>query len=466
MVVYAISYSIDRYICSFQLTNINIFHVLRAFFVESLGFATLNVVPLQPKNSKQPRQMVINDYNSINYKANPLQNAWTCCDRFIHEIATCEFDKQGRLLSLYGNVKDAADDLEHREKEAYHTLLDHVQLDLDRLMPIIIRIPETIEEIFRIVPLFGERNYDKYPVVKPEDVPVAREKLEAMELLPLCGNRMAKKTIIDATEFAYIMKDLIIFDLQRIRQSLQNIAKNERMLHNSDKRIERYHRMLKDYQENERESDKLQNRKEWVEHIGQHGRHKESLLAFLSHLEREATNHALGIEAELNEAYLNEAGHVTFIYEHRRKLTPKQLLNHLRFVNDRNQVLQEMELFDLRQPVPGAEADLFVNRAAKELVELLIPAITDRVDFEYSYQYAAWVKAMMDLKLIYPPKNNRMLITNYVNKKFKEKLDKSTLFRYLNKDEGFEKFKKQYELIMQIYDHTQDKRLEFLKKAL
>ena len=367
-------------------------------------------------------------------------------------------------MSLYGNVKDAADDLEHREKEAYHTLLDHVQLDLDRLMPIIIRIPETIEEIFRIVPLFGERNYDKYPVVKPEDVPAAREKLEAMELLPLCGNRMAKKTIIDATEFAYIMKDLIIFDLQRIRQSLQNIAKNERMLHNSDKRIERYHRMLKDYQKNERESNKLQNRKDWVEHIGQHGCHKESLLAFLSHLEREAINHALGIEAELNEVYLNEAGHVTFIYEHRHKLTPKQLLNHLRFVNDRNQVLQEMELFDLRQPVPGAEADLFTCRAAKELVELLLPAITARVDFDHSYQYAAWVKAMMDLKLIPSDRQNGTLVMNYVNKKFRVKISNSTLSRYMNSK--FDKIKDLYDLIMSICDSASGERIEFLKNAL
>lgn len=440
------------------------FHVLMAFFVESLGFNTLNVVPLQPFLGKLLKNMFASIYHSVNYKSNPLQNAWTCCDRFIHEIATCEFDKQGRLLSLYGNVKDAADDLEHREKEAYHTLLDHVQLDLDRLMPIIIRTPETIEEIFRIVPLFGERNYDKYPVVKPEDVPAAREKLEAMELLPLCGNRKAKKTIIDATEFAYIMKDLIIFDLQRIRQSLQNISKNERMLHNSDKRIERYHRMLKDYQKNERESDKLQNRKEWVEHIGRHGCHKESLVAFLSHLEHEATSHAHDIVAELNKQYLNELGHVDFIYDHRHKLTPEQLLSHLRFVNDRNQVLQEMELFDLRQPAPGAESDLFTCRAAKDLVELLIPVIKDRVDFDYGYLYGAWVKAMEDLHLIRNDKQNGTLVTNYVNKMFDEKLSKSTLCRYQNSE--FDKINDHYELIRSICVQTSGERIDILKKVI
>lgn len=408
--------------------------------------------------------MNINNYNSVDYKTNPLQSVLVCCNRFKHEIATCEFDKQGRLLSLYGNVKGAADYMELREKEACHTLLGHAQSDILRMITLFKEQPGTIEDIFNAAPLFGERNYDKYPIVKPEDVPAAREKLEAMEILPLCGFGSVKKTIIDATEFAYIMKDLTIFDLHRILRSFQNIAKSEQMLHNSDKRIERYHRMLKDYQENERESDKLKNRKEWVEHIGQHGCHKESLLAFLSHLEREATNHALGIVAEMNKLYLNELGHIDFIYDHRQTLTPEQLLSHLRFVNDRNQVLQEIELFDLRQPVPGAEADLFTCRAAKELVELLIPFITDRVDFDYGYQYAAWVKAMMDMNLIRSDRQNGTLVTNYVNNMFDEKLSKSTLCRYQNSE--FDKINDHYELIRSICDQTSGERIDILKKVI
>ena len=412
--------------------------------------------------------MILNTYHSINYNIGPLQNAWNCCDRFIHEIATCEFDKQGRLLSLYGNVKDAADDMEHREKEACHTLLDLVQIDLDRQMPIIIRIPETIEEIFRIVPLFGERNYDKYPVVKPEDVPAAREKLEAMEFLPLCGNSKAKKTIIDATEFAYIMKDLTIFDLTRMIQSLQNIAKSEQMLKgNSDKRLERYQLMMNAYQTNEWKNDQQYMREDLDDYISLHGYNKESLKAYLKRLEHDALNHSKhGRVATINHHYLNQNSHVSYIYHSRHQLTKQDIRHHFYFVNSRNLVLQEIELYDLRQPAPGAEANLFTNRAAKELVELLIPAITARVDFDHSYQYAAWVKAMMDLNLIRHDKSNRMLITNYVNKKFKENLDKSTLFRYLNKDEGFEKFKEQYELIMLLFDQTQDEKFDFLRKAL
>ena len=128
-------------------------------------------------------------------------------------------------------------------------------------------------------------------------------------------------------------------------------------------------------------------------------------------------------------------------------------------------------LFDLRQPAPGADADLFTCRAAKELVELLNPAITDRVDFDYSYQFAAWVKAMMDLNLIYSNKDennkrNGTLIVNYVFKAFRERIDKSTLFSYINKEKEFEKIKEQYELIMNICDSASGERIDFLKKAL
>lgn len=413
--------------------------------------------------------MYLNNYNSIDYKTSPLQNLLVCCDRFKHEIATCEFDKQGRLLSLYGNVKYGADYMEIQEKEACITLLtDIIPSDLDRMIAIFNELPGTIENIFKLVPLFRDRDYVRYPKLRPEDVPAARKRLEAMEILPLCGDRKAKKTMIDATEFAFIMKDLIFFDLDRIIQSFRNIAESEKMLKaDLDKRTKLYQLMAKDYQENEWKNDQQYIREELDDYIRQYGYTKESLQAFLKRLERDALNHARhGDVATINHHYLNQNSHVSYIYHSRHQLTKQDIRHHFYFVNSRNLVLQEIELFDLRQPAPGAEANLFTNRAAKELVELLIPAITARVDFDYSYQYAAWVKAMMDLNLIRHDKSNRMLITNYVNKKFKENLDKSTLFRYLNKDEGFEKFKNQYELIMLLFDQTQDEKFDFLRKAL
>jgi hypothetical protein len=67
---------------------------------------------------------------------------------------------------------------------------------------------------------------------------------------------------------------------------------------------------------------------------------------------------------------------------------------------------QEMELSVLRQPAVGAYADLFTSRAAQEMAELLAPTIAKYVDFEHGYQYGAWVKAMIDLKLIRTDKSN------------------------------------------------------------
>lgn len=197
-----------------------------------------------------------------------------------------------------------------------------------------------------------------------------------------------------------------------------------------------------------------------------------ALEMFLKQLDRDATD-LLSIEmlVTLNRLYLNGEDHLSYIFDHRHELKQEHITRHLCFISCRKLVEQEIELFDLRQPAPGADADLFTCRAAKELVELLNPAITDRVDFDYSYQFAAWVKAMMDLNLIYSNKDennkrNGTLIVNYVFKAFRERIDKSTLFSYINKEKEFEKIKDQYDLIMSICYSASGERIDFLKKAL
>lgn len=197
-----------------------------------------------------------------------------------------------------------------------------------------------------------------------------------------------------------------------------------------------------------------------------------ALEMFLKQLDRDATD-LLSIEmlVTLNRLYLNGEDHLSYIFDHRHELKQEHITRHLCFISCRKLVEQEIELFDLRQPAPGADADLFTCRAAKELVELLIPLIKVRVDFDYSYQYAALVKAMMDLNLIYSNKDeknkrNGTLIVNYVFKTFTERIDKSTLFNYINKEKEFEKIKDQYDLIMSICYSASGERIDFLKKAL
>lgn len=442
---------------------------------------------MQPIFYLTGKDMMINNCNTANYNANPLKNAQDCCNRFRNEIATCEFDKQGRLLSLYGNVKYGADYMEIQEKEACTTLLaDKIPSDLDRMIAIFVELPGTIENIFKLVPLFRDRDYVRYPKLKPEDVPAARKRLEAMEILPLCGDRKAKKTMIDATEFAFIMKDLIFFDLNRIIQSFKYIVESEKMLKaDPDKRNKLYQLMAKDYQENEWKNDQQYIREELDDYIRQHGYTKESLQTFLKCLERDALNYAKhGDVATINYHYLNQNSHVSYIYHSRHQLTQHDIRLHLYFVNSRKMVMQEVELFDLRQPAVGAYKKLFKNRAAKELADLLVPIIAFHVDFNKDYHYAAYALAMKDSGLIQAKKPNGTLTIHYVKVMFNEQIDKSILSRHTKISKGFKKIEDQYHLILSIinqalgrepmgennYFQNQDEefydRLETLKKAL
>lgn len=379
-----------------------------------------------------------------------------------------QYEKIGRVFVMYGVTSQTAKGMDYLAKESKTTLLClqkfHFKQDISRMKAVQL----TWKDHLSSVPFYQARDYKRFPIVTIEKFPDVREEYLPLELLEQCIFGTPKELKIDLVRLGYEIHDITLTGLATIIKSLEVMWDDEQKLSSDPNlRTKRWNLMMKRYQENEWLTDKQVFQKKLDEYIHQFGNDKTTLEMFLKQLDRDATD-LLSIEmlVTLNRLYLNGEDHLSYIFEHRHELKQEHITRHLCFISCRKLVEQEIELYDLRQPAAGADADLFTCRAAKELVELLIPVITDRVDFDYSYQYAAWVKAMVDLKLIYPPKNNRMLITNYVNKKFKEKLDKSTLFRYFNKDEGVEKFKKQYELIMQIYDHTQDKRLDFLKKAL
>ena len=426
----------------------------------------------------------VNNCISVGYKVSPIHEALAFCYRFINEIATCEFEKQGRLITLYGKTKDAANEAENLAKEAGRTLLDNLNFDLNRMIVVFKEFPGAIENVFNHTPLFRERDEERYPKVKPEDVTVVRKKLEAME--SLSRNNRAKKTSADLTEFAYIMKDLIFYDLARILGAFQNIANSNRtLMDNPDKRTKLYQLMAKDYQENEWKNDQQYIREELNDYIRQHGYTKESLQTFLKRLELDSLNYARhGDVATINHHYLNQNSHISYIYHSRHQLTQHDIRLHLHFVNSRKMVMQEIELFDLKQPAVGSYSILFKNRAAHQLADLLAPVFSMKVDFEHDYHHIAWVEAMKDTGLIDSKKRNGPQIIHYIENKFGESIDKSSLSRYSRKGTDFGKIKDQYDLILSIInqalgreqkkecDYFQDEsseffeRLETLKKAL
>ena len=62
--------------------------------------------------------------------------------------------------------------------------------------------------------------------------------------------------------------------------------------------------------------------------------------------------------------------------------------------------------------------------------------------------------AMKDAGLIYANRRNGTAMVRFINEAFREQVDKPTLFRYLNKDDDFEKIKDQYEVIHSIIDQA------------
>ena len=393
------------------------------------------------------------------------------CDRMEKEEPFTDAEMIGRLFTIYGTTEMAAEELACMEEEARKTLLCHTQLDYERWIAKIEARCRLLKKTLGYVPIFAERNRLAYPLLEEDDTPEAKEKLKSMENLP--HNNRAKKTMVDVTEAAYYMHDLIFINMGRILNSLQNLYDDKRMLKESDDKCsQRYNQMMIDYQENEGVMDQPHFLKELDDFIGQNGDSKEALKAFLSRLEHEALNHPKhGKVAIINHHFLNQNSHVSYIFHSRHHLTQDEINRHLYFVCCWNHVNKKIELCILKEPAAGAEADLFTCRAAKELAEQLIPVIKDRVVFHYSYQYAAWVKALMDLKMIYPNKGeqnkrNGTLIVNYIYKMFGERIDKSTLFSYISKDEEFSKIRDQYDLIISLYEQTFDERIELLRKMV
>lgn len=92
------------FICGIELININIFHILIAFLVNSLGFDASNVVPLQPFCNNLDKDMCINNCYSADYDEKLLKRALDYSDRFSKETPFCEFEQEGRLITLYGNI--------------------------------------------------------------------------------------------------------------------------------------------------------------------------------------------------------------------------------------------------------------------------------------------------------------------------------------------------------------------------
>ena len=396
--------------------------------------------------------MVSTYYKTDSYIDDLLQEVLKYGERMTKERPSSYYEMVGRLFIMFGVISTTAGELYYQVKESRRTLLAIKKIDYHRRIVSLKALNEALKDIFGAVPLFRDRNYQKYPQVTVEEILSVREEFRELEELPFCGEGKAKSTHFDATALAYKMFDTIFLGLKGILLLLQSLHDDQQMLQsNSEMRVQRWKRMMDDYREKEWEDDKRLLQERLNDHIRLHGRDKASLTKLMNQIDNETTDLLLGgMVSTLNWHYLNQDDHVTFIFDNRDKLTQEQINSHLRFVHIHQLLEQEIALCDLRQPAVGAYADLFTCRAAQKMAELLAPTIAKYVDFKHGYQYGAWVNAMIDLKLIRTDKHNGTAINRFVNKTFDEQIDKTTLFRFLSKEGDFEKIRELYEAILSV----------------
>lgn len=380
-----------------------------------------------------------------------LQRVLMYGERISKERPVSEFEKEGRLLTLYGVVCMAAFMLYETDQAARNTLLYHLQLDFDRLIDRFIAQKTLLKRTLSREPLFRDRDTVRYPKVTMDEILSVREQFKAMEKLPSCGNGSARKTNIDVAAMAYKMFDILFLGHDTIVDSLKSLAEIQQMLDDPEYRSKVYLQMYKTYQEKDWMAVKEGFLKELDLFKSQFTNEQEALEAFLSQLDQDALNHVHhGIVATINHHYKNQHSHFEFIYHNRHLLTQEDVNNHLYYVSRRELVLEQMEQYQLKQPPTGQYAKLFKTLAAQKLAELLTPVIAMHVDFKNGYHYAAWALAMKDAGLIYANERNGLQITKFINATFGEQIENSTLYRYISNRQEFDKIKDRYEVIMAI----------------
>ena len=331
----------------------------------------------------------------------------------------------GKLFPFYSLTCVAAKTMDEVEDEMHGTMLNLYPMDYSLLSVEVKGMLSMWDQVMSFSPILKHRDYLKYPPVEFDDIQSVRDKYKGVEQLVDGG--MVSGLFIDLCDYVYKMYDIIRLGLNTIFEKLCNLARDVKMLEeNSELRVKRWLCMECKYKEVSWENDREKFLRTLNHYIAMHGNTKQTLENFLHYVDVIAVNRQPKLLGLLNEHYLNDDNYVMFVFANRDQFTNDEIIRHMSFRNCRKLLLQQIERFDLLQPVPGAYGDLFTCRAAQELTELLVPTIATYVDFKHGYQYAAWAMAMMDMKLIHADKRNSVQIMHFVNKHFGEQIDSAT----------------------------------------
>ncbi|SEI02314.1 hypothetical protein [Xylanibacter ruminicola] len=334
-------------------------------------------------------------------------------------------DLFGKVFQFYSLTCVAAKTMDEVEHEMHGTMLNLYPMDYSLLSVEVKGMLSMWDQVMSISPILKHRDYLKYPPVELDDIQSVRDKYKGVEQLVDGG--MISGLFIDLCDYVYKMYDIIRLGLNTIFEKLCNLARDVKMLEeNSELRVKRWLCMERTYKEVSWENDREKFLRAINHYVAMHGNTKQTLENFLHYVDVIAVNRQPKLLGLLNEHYLNGDNYVMFVFANRDQFTNDDIIRHMTFRNCRKLLLQQIEHFDLQQPVPGAYGDLFTCRAAQELTELLVPTIATYVDFKHGYQYAAWAMAMMDMKLIHADKRNSVQIMHFVNKHFGEQIDSAT----------------------------------------
>ena len=341
------------------------------------------------------------------------ERSWGASDRF------------GKMFEFYCLTCLSAKTMEEVEREMRSTMLNLYPMDYNSLSVEVKGMLSMWEQVMSNSPILKNRDYQKYPPVDFDGIQSVREKYMGIE--QLVGGCMMSGLVIDLCDYVYKMYDIIRLGLNTIFEKLCNLARDVKMLEeNCELRVQRWLCMERKYREARWKIDRERFLRELELYVENHGNSKQTLESFLKYVETTAVCSQSELLGMLNEHYLKDDNFVMFVFSNRGKFTNEDIICHMGFRNCRQLLLQQIERFDLQQPVPGAYGDLFTCRAAQELTELLVPTIATYVDFKHGYQYAAWAMAMMDLKLIHADKRNSVQIMHFVNKHFGEQIETAT----------------------------------------
>lgn len=104
------------------------------------------------------------------------------------------------------------------------------------------------------------------------------------------------------------------------------------------------------------------------------------------------------------------------IYANRKLYGLNDLHDSLAYQKSMHLINAKIASFDLIEPASIKYNLLFVNKAAEELMIILVPDIKSYVPFPYSYSYAALLLAMTDFGITRGDSNNGIQMMNFVNK--------------------------------------------------